>query len=289
MRYLVIIFLFTINSCSAINIPVVQSIDSIRIISIEGNTVNLESVVSLENTNSFSISGKELEFKLFYQNSLIGTGSSLDDFELKSKSSNQLKTNMFFYLDSIPESLRMTLFQLDSIPINMNVSFQGKLGIKHQHNSEFKVPMSQLQDALLSSFIGSSNINLTDLKLESATQTQSKFAGMLVFNNSLPMDFEFVNSDVFIYPSISSKVKIGDVEMQDSIFIKRGSEAKIECKMNVDNLKAMSSGFGKILTGVLDYYAIGPVLIMFQDKEYKLPLLLHFSYNPISGKILILD
>jgi hypothetical protein len=183
----------------------------------------------------------------------------------------------------------MALFELDSIPIHMIVLFQGKLGIKHQHNSEFKVAMSQLQDALLSSFIGSSNINLTDLKLESATQTQSKFAGMLVFNNSLPMDFEFVNSDVFIYPSISSKVKIGDVEMQDSIFIKRGSEVKIQCKMNVDNLKAMSSGFGKILTGVLDYYAIGPVLIMFQDKEYKFPLLLHFSYNPISGKILILD
>ena len=63
----------------------------------------------------------------------------------------------------------------------------------------------------------------------------------------------------------------------------------LNCQIFVDNMKAFSTGFGKVLTGNIDYYAIGPIHISINKNEFKLPLSIHFSYNPLSGKLIILD
>ena len=283
-------FLFPLlNACNAITVPVIKSVDSVQINSIEGNLVSLKAYLSIENTNQFTISGKELKFNLLYQNISIGTGVCNEKFELKSNSLSQLGTDMLFYLDSIPETLRMGLFEMDSIPINIQISFKGKLGIKHSHTSEFSLPMSMLESALMNNFLSSSEIKLQNLKLESITQTTSKFIGDLSFNNKLPFDFDVIDSEVFVYPEKKSDIRIGDLNLDDSIHIKKDEMSILNCQIFVDNIKAFSTGFGKVLTGNINYYAIGPIHISINKNEFKLPLSIHFSYNPLSGKLIILD
>ena len=47
-------FLFPLlNACNAITVPVIKSVDSVQINSIEGNLVSLKAYLSIENTNHY--------------------------------------------------------------------------------------------------------------------------------------------------------------------------------------------------------------------------------------------
>ena len=49
-------FLFPLlNACNAITVPVIKSVDSVQINSIEGNLVSLKAYLSIENTNQFTL------------------------------------------------------------------------------------------------------------------------------------------------------------------------------------------------------------------------------------------
>jgi hypothetical protein len=54
-------------------------------------------------------------------------------------------------------------------------------------------------------------------------------------------------------------------------------------------MKAMSSGFGKMLSGSLDYYAMGPMHLNLNELEFKVPVSVHFSFNPLTGKVIVLE
>jgi hypothetical protein len=71
--------------------------------------------------------------------------------------------------------------------------------------------------------------------------------------------------------------------------MEKDSTANIPAKLNVDNLKAASSGFGKVLSGTLDYFAIGNVLVTIHELDFKIPIDIHFIYYPLSGKVKILE
>jgi hypothetical protein len=92
-----------------------------------------------------------------------------------------------------------------------------------------------------------------------------------------------------VFSERSSGVNVGRVDLADSLMIMRNESSLIPCTITVDNMKAMSSGFGKILSGSLDYYAMGPMHLSLNELEFKVPVSVHFSFNPLTGKVIILE
>ncbi len=291
MKFLALIFstfhLFT--SCNAITVPRIVSIDSINLTNDENNVLSLESSVSIENANRIDIAGKDLKFNVYYQNSNLGSGICDEKFNLDSKAITPIPINFELFLDSIPEDLRMKLFEMDSIPLTMQISFQGKLGMHHSKEGEFYLKLSEIQSALISSYMSNSGFDLKDLKMESTNMNTTKFSGNLSFENKLPFSLTIKNSDVYIFNLRKGGVKVGDVDITDNLIIEKDSTAAIPSKMIVDNLKAASTGFGKVLSGNLDYFAIGNVLVTIHELDFKIPIDVHFVYYPLSGKVKILE
>jgi len=288
MRILLLTTLLTafLNACSGITPPTIESIDSIQLVDIEDGIVTLKAEVSLSNSNRIAISGKDLAFEMAYENITLGIGTCSESFSLKAKSTSPLALDIKLYLDSIPEELRMRLFEMDSIPLNMNMSFQGKFGMNHSQRETFKVAMSLLQSTLIKQYFADQGFELKDLRVESSNQSNTLFKGNISFTNTLPFDLTLLGSDIYVYTEPNG-VNVGKVTMEDSLSIAKGESVLIPCKMDVNTMKAIGSGFGKILTGSLDYYAIGPLELLLNNTAFKVPVLIHFLYNPLSGKVTI--
>jgi hypothetical protein len=245
--------------------------------------------LTIENSNSFSIAGNDLSFKIFYKEVSIGSGLCPMEFELTSKSVSSVEANMTLYIDSIPENLRMELFEMDSITLNVHMSYKGKFGLKHQKESEVKLSLMMIQDAVIQSYLPTSGIKLDDLTLTSSSSSQSVFSGNCKFLNTLPADITVLQSDINIYSDLNKSTKVGKLIMKDTISVISGQANNIPCRIDVDNFKAMSVGLGKMMNGSLDFYAIGPVHFKMIGNDYKIPLAIHFSYNPLTSKITILE
>lgn len=291
MRF-VTVFLISfhlLSSCNAITIPRIVSIDKFQLTNDENNILSLESTVSIENTNRIDIAGKDLKFNIFFQYSKLGTGICDEKFNLNSKAVTPVSINFQLFLDSIPEDLRMKLFEMDSIPLVMQISFQGRLGMHHSKEGEFYLKISDLQSALISSYLSNSGFDFKDLKVESTSMNATKFSGSLIIQNKLPLSLIVKKSEVYIYNLRKGGVRVGDVDVAENLNIEKDSTANIPTKMNVDNLKAVSTGFGKVLSGSFDYYAIGNVLVTIHELDFKIPIDIHFIYYPLSGKVKILE
>jgi LEA14-like dessication related protein len=291
MRHFAIALFFMqlLNSCNAITVPKIVSIDSVNLKSDENHILSMESTVSIDNSNRISIAGRDLKFNVFFQSINLGSGLCSEEFKLNSKSITAIPISFQLYLDSIPEELRMKLFEMDSIQLNMQVSFQGKLGMHHTKEGEFYLKMSDLHSALISSYVSKSGFELKDMKLETTNMNSTKFSGNFSFQNNLPMSLLIKKSEVFIFNLRKGGVKIGDVEISENLNIDKDSIANIPAKMIVDNLKAASTGFGKVLSGSLDYFAKGNVVVTIHELDFKIPIDIHFIYYPLSGKVKILD
>ncbi|MEY3049413.1 MAG: hypothetical protein RL365_1451 [Bacteroidota bacterium] len=286
---LLLLSIFILNSCAAITAPTIKSLDSIRVVSVDEGNVILKAHVTIENPNRITISGKELSFGLFYEHTSLGYGTCDEAFELKAKGDTPLVLDIEMNLDSIPSSLRMGLFEMDSIPLKVKLAFQGKLGLEHSHHGEFKLSMEKLQSALINQYFNESGFEMKDIKLESTNQSKSIFKGNISFSNKLPFDIQILGSDVFVFSERSGGVNVGRFDLADSFIIKKEETLLIPCIITVDNMKAMSSGFGKMLSGSLDYYAMGPMHLNLNELEFKVPVSVHFSFNPLTGKVIILE
>ncbi len=291
MRFVVfyLISFHILSSCNARTLPRIVSIDTIKLINDENNVLSIESTISIENTNRIDIAGKDLNFNVFFQNCKLGTGICDEKFNLNSRAVTHIPINFQIFLDSIPEDLRMKLFEMDSIPLSIQISFQGKLGIHHSKESEFYLKISDLQSALISSYLSNSGFDLKDLKVESTNMNTTKFSCFLTFENKLPLSLMVKKSEVYIYNLRKGGIRVGDVDIAENLNMEKDSTANIPAKMNVDNLKAASSAFGKVLSGTLDYFAIGNVLVTIHELDFKIPIDIHFIYYPLSGKVKILE
>lgn len=288
-HFYTLLFLVVLSSCNAITPPGISSLDSILILSEENGKISTRVSVTLENSNKFKISGRDLIVEVYFRGAMLGQGMLPESFELKAKELTPVSLGMQLFLDSIPDSLRLGLFRMDSIPLTMSLTFQGKLGLEHSGKIAFNLPMDKLQSALVQQYFLNSGFEIKDLKLESTNQYFSIFKGNLWFINTLPFDINILNSEVFVYDQRRNGVNVGQVIIADSLIIKQGEKVLIPTTINVDNMKALSSGFGKILTGALDYFVIGPVHVLLKELPFKVPLAVHFSYNPLNGRVIILE
>jgi LEA14-like dessication related protein len=284
-----ILFSFALASCQAFTTPVIKKVDSLKFESIENTKVNFDLILSIENLNGFSITGKDLNYSIFYQNVIVGSGKCPNDFELTNNKISSVPAEMVVYLDSIPEKLRLNLFEMDSMPLEIQLGFQGKFGIKHQNQSKFKLPVKMVQDAIIQSYISSSGIKLKELSLISTNASTSQFKGKCTFLNTLPAEILLQSSEIQIYSDNKKTAKVGRLEISDTIAISRNELMEVQCGITVDNIKAIGIGLSKIMTGSLDFYAIGPAKIEMLGKEYNIPIAIHFAYNPMTGSITILE
>jgi hypothetical protein len=82
----------------------------------------------------------------------------------------------------------MKLFEMDSIPLKMELSVKGTLGIKHKKDGEFNLKFSDLHSALINSYFSDEEIELKDMKVESSTMMTTKFGAILSIKNKFPID-----------------------------------------------------------------------------------------------------
>jgi len=284
----IIFILQTIISFSAIEVPKIKSIDSLKVKKDEGNILTLTSNLTIENTNGFDISGKDLKISIFYNKYNLGIGNCNENFKLDSKSISPIKIDFKLYLDSIPDNLRMKLFEMDSIPLNMQLSFKGKLGVKHKKEGEFNLKFNELQSALINSYFSDEDIELKEMKVESSTIMNTKFSAILMFKNKIPIDLMIKNSEIQIFDQKKEGTNIGIVEIKKDLKIEKETISQIPSKFNIDNNKAATTGFPKVLSGQLDYYAVGNILMTMKDLDFKVPISLHFIYYPLSNKVKII-
>ena len=284
----IILILQTIISFSAIDVPKIKSIDSLKVKNDENNILTLTSNLTIENTNGFDISGKDLKISIFYNKFNLGIGNCNENFKLDSKSISPIKIEFKLYLDSIPDNLRMKLFEMDSIPLNMQLSFKGKLGIKHKREGEFNLKFNELQSALINSYFSDEEIELKEMKVESSTIMNTKFSAILMVKNKIPLDLIIKNSEINIFDQKKEGTNIGIVEIKKDLKIEKETISQIPSKFNIDNNKAAAIGFGKVLSGQLDYYAIGNISLTMNDLDFKVPISLHFIYYPLSNKVKII-
>lgn len=284
----IILTLQTIISFSAIDVPKIKSIDSLKVKNDENNILTLTSNLTIENTNGFDISGKDLKISIFYNKFNLGIGNCNENFKLDSKSISPIKIEFKLYLDSIPDNLRMKLFEMDSIPLNMQLSFKGKLGIKHKREGEFNLKFNELQSALINSYFSDEEIELKEMKVESSTIMNTKFSAILMVKNKIPLVLIIKNSEINIFDQKKEGTNIGIVEIKKDLKIEKETISQIPSKFNIDNNKAAATGFGKVLSGQLDYYAIGNILLTMNDLDFKVPINLHFIYYPLSNKVKII-
>lgn len=284
----IIFTLQTIISFSAIEVPKIKSIDSLKVKNDENNILTLTSNLTIENTNGFDISGKDLKISIFYNKFNLGIGNCNENFKLDSKSISPIKIDFKLYLDSIPDNLRMKLFEMDSITLNMQLSFKGKLGIKHKKEGEFNLKFNELQSALINSYFSDEEIELKEMKVESSTIMNTKFSAILMVKNKIPIDLNIKNSEIKIFDQKKEGTNIGIVEIKKDLKIEKETISQIPSKFNIDNNKAAATGFGKVLSGQLDYYAIGNILLTMNDLDFKVPINLHFIYYPLSNKVKII-
>jgi LEA14-like dessication related protein len=284
----IILTLQTIISFSAIDVPKIKSIDSLKVKNDENNILTLTSNLTIENTNGFDISGKDLKISIFYNKFNLGIGNCNENFKLDSKSISPIKIEFKLYLDSIPDNLRMKLFEMDSIPLNMQLSFKGKLGIKHKREGEFNLKFNELQSALINSYFSDEEIELKEMKVESSTIMNTKFGAILVIKNKIPLNLIIKNSEINIFDQKKEGTNIGIVEIKKDLKIDKETISQIPSKFIIDNNKAAATGFGKVLSGQLDYYAIGNILLTMNDLDFKVPINLHFIYYPLSNKVKII-
>lgn len=284
----IILTLQTIITFSAIEVPKIKSIDSLKLKNDENNILTLTSNVTIENINGFDISGKDLKIAIYYNKYNLGLGQCDENFKLESKSTSPVKIDIQLYLDSIPENLRMKLFEMDSIPLKMQLSFKGTLGIKHKQDGDFNLKFSDLQSALINSYFSDEEIELKDMKVESSTMMTTKFGAILTIKNKFPIDLLIKSTEINIFDIKKGGTKIGLVDMGKDLKIEKDTISQIPSKFIIDNNKAAATGFGKVLSGYFDYYAIGNILLTMHDLDFKVPINLHFVYYPLSNKVKII-
>ena len=269
--------------------PTFERVKSFQILNLnDDGTFNAEAIIEIKCDNWFSFSGKDIDFKMYYGDSLVSSGKIPEEVTFKKNTTLDLPMNCNFNPAVFGDDLE-TLLLKDTVVFK--ASIKGKftsLRVNSSREMELKMPMSELASSIISSSLSDESIEIDSLSIESISFSRTRIKNVFILKNTLKVDYEVesIDFDVFSDDEYKNKVSTGFYEVNQ--LIKAGDTGVASGSIDVNNLSSMGSGFDKLRKREFIYYISGIANIKISDYFIKVPIKQKFRLNPINQQIEII-
>jgi len=274
----------SISSCQK---PSVEKIEKIEILSIEEDGLKANLLLGIYNPKIYSIKGKDLSLRLYYNKSFIASGYS-KEMDLNANEITNVPFDMTFDL-KILDKYGDELLLKDSIllvgTLEGDYTF---LDIHRVEKLSYWIKTKELTDKLSNEAMGEDGVDVKSITLEDIGLSTSTVKVNMGINNSLNIPIKIDSMNIVVYSDSSMSNKVGDWRNNESKIIERKTEEIIVAKLIIQNASAVISGVPKILNG-FDYYAKGLVYLKINEKPLTLPLQKHLRVYPMSREVKIIN
>ncbi|MDC1203717.1 hypothetical protein N8017_05080 [Crocinitomicaceae bacterium] len=284
-----IVILLGLTAYLSFTYPTFEKVKSFQLLKINPNgTFAAEAIIEVKCDNWFSFTGREIEFNMYYGDSLVSTGKIEKEISFKKNTIVELPMNCNFRPSVFGNDLETLLFK-DTVTFNAEI--KGKftlLNVSSSKDMEVKMPMSELAGSIVSAAMSDKSIDVDSLTIESVSLTKTKIGNVFVFENSMSIDYtvKTIEFSVFADEELENEISTGNYEVNQ--LIKSGDSAFAKGSIVIDNISSLRSGFDKLRKRELIYYLSGIAFIEIGGHQIQVPVEQKFLFNPLNQKIEII-
>lgn len=290
MKLLLAAFLLggAIFAFSSFKYPQVTNIKISRIDSFADNKYYGSGSVKILNSTYLKLSAKNVKFDLYYKDRIISSGQSQQDFLLKSKNETDVPVRFVVLIDSLIEFANEILNQ-DSVELTSEVrgNFTA-LNFKLEHKEKIKISAKEITNGIISA-TAKNSFKLKDPIIKNIKFEKTELGITLVLKNNFPFELiiDKANFDVFL--KSNSSAKVSDWELPNRLMLPSGSDTSISSMISINNMRAGSGLFEKMLSRRLDFYISGFVAVNYDGNILNIPVKQHLGLNPFSGEVEVIE
>ncbi len=291
--YIIIVIILMIISAyfgfHAFEKPVFSGIHDLEFVSMDSGVYCGKASIQIANKERISISGKDIEFKMYYKNHLVAQGEANESINLAEKSISTFPVNFRLFIDSITDDMN-ELMKTDSIKIEVHMT--GKFtffNIRVNEKQELWLSTKKIIDASVKKAISKATLTLKMVKILEFTPSTTHLALTFNFVNTLPVSFTIDTMAFDVYADANSSQVLGTCLLPLQLQIQVNATERIESKVYIDNLNMGLISLDKLLRGSLNYYVSGMADVSIFDRKFKIPIKQHFAINPMTQSIEIIE
>jgi LEA14-like dessication related protein len=267
----IVIVLILLSSCS-IDKPVVEKINSVKIIGFESDTMHLQASVDVFNPNFISLNINEINANLAIGNNVFGSMTMPLKTELESKKSTSLEIDMFVCLPNLMSDFQ-NIIEQDSVAITIQGKYDGSKWFFEKTvidtnviYVDFKKELSSFMDDKSQEMIGLVSIRKVDLSIG-----KSIFEIELQVDNPFPFPIKIDSLAISMYPQGVNN-KIADVESIGPMVVCPKCKSKLLLKTKLSHVDVVVSIGQVLLNRKLGYDLRGSVFVEAFSVSIKLPI-----------------
>ncbi|NWF51303.1 MAG: LEA type 2 family protein [Ignavibacteriaceae bacterium] len=260
--------------------PSIKKVESISINDINKDSISLNIKITAENKNDFDLDIKDIRVKILKGTDTLGNARCNDNLVLPKK---KLAAINFDASLSTPITAKHLSLQEDTLRLILKGKITADLKLV-QLPIDFEIPFSF---AFRDHFINTIEEKVKNKKI--ITPLNALVTGLGLSETTVKINFELNNPygiefKLTDYPSeifINGKYA-GKGNLDKDIFVKEaGSESPGQVLFKLDNFKSISSLFGSLFTGKLEYETKGNLHINIFDLDIEFP----YSFKGVLLKI----
>ena len=269
--------------------PSFEKVKSFQIVKInDDGTFAAKAIIEVKCDNWFSFTGENIDFNMYYKDSLVSTGKISEEITFKKKTIIELPMSCNFNPAVFGDEFE-TLLLKDTVVFLAKIKGKFTLfNITSSKDMEVKMPMSELAGSLVSSAMSEKPIDVDSLRIESISLSQTKIANVFVFQNTMTIDYHVETIDFGVYSDENLEKSISTGHYEVNQLVKAGDSALARGYIEINNLKSLSSGFDKLRKRNFIYYISGLANIKVAGHHIQVPIEQKFRLNPISQTIEII-
>lgn len=278
----IVIVSLLLSSCS-IDKPVVEKINSVKIIGFESDTMHLQTSVDVFNPNFISLNINEINANLAIGNNVFGSMTMPLKTELESKKSTSLEIDMFVCLPNLMSDFQ-NIIEQDSVAITIQGKYDGSKWFFEKTvidtnviYVDFKKELSSFMDDKSQEMIGIVSIRKVDLSIG-----KSIFEIELQINNSLPFEYRIDSINLSLYPQ-GVREKIADIESIGSMVVCANCSSKLLLKTKLSHLDVVKSIGQVLINRKLGYDLQGSLSITVFQVSMEVPIKLSKSLSSLKN------
>ena len=251
----------------------------------EDGSFDAISTVILKNESLFSYSGRNIELKVFYGDSLVSKGLVNGDVDFVRNEFIEIPVQSVFYPSSFGTQFEKILLQ-DSLEFKAEI--QGDFTFLNIHSTKemtLKLPVSELVSSIVSSSLSGQSLQLDSMKLQSVGLGESAISCQMNFINSLDVEYEIRNVDFDIFSDATDQLRIASGGFQVNQYVKPKDTISADVQFSINHLKSIGSILGKMKTREFKYYINGIAQVILNGNKVQVPIKKAFIINPLNRTI----
>lgn len=279
------VFLYNSSYAQSYKKVSLEEIKSIDFKSKKNDTIQVEMTCTFKNNAALSYKIDAFELSLFYKGSLFATGIAPEKMVLKGKEETDVTLAIQFHFSEIETKIH-EMMELDSIPIQAKI--QGKaslLKIAFDTEIDFKMASQKLTQLILDQFLAKDGFKLIEMKLKNMNTQLIEIDLKNQLKNILPFELFLKNVNYSIFTDKNKSTKIGKSNVELNQLILPDSSLTISSVLTLDAKNSLISGISKVLSGSLNYFMVGELLVELNKKEIKIPIKQAFTIDPLTQEI----